>query len=54
VNSASLAQLEALHGVGAAIAERIVDERLSNGIFRSSKDFDDRVKGIGTNLARSL
>jgi phosphatidylserine/phosphatidylglycerophosphate/cardiolipin synthase-like enzyme len=54
VNSASVAQLEALHGVGAAIAERIVDERLSNGVFRSFKEFDDRVKGIGANLARTL
>lgn len=48
VNTATAAQLEAgLAGVGATIAERIVEERKANGPFKDANDFQKRVKGIG-------
>lgn len=48
VNTATAAQLEAgLAGVGATIAERIVEERKANGPFKDANDLQTRVKGIG-------
>jgi competence protein ComEA len=48
VNTANAAQLEAgLSGVGATIAERIVEERKANGPFKDAADLQTRVKGIG-------
>ena len=46
INYASLAELMALRGVGPVIAERIVEERDSNGAFRSVDDLE-RVAGVG-------
>lgn len=48
VNTATAAQLETgLSGVGATIAERIVEERKANGPFKDAADLQTRVKGIG-------
>jgi len=53
LNSASLAELEALSGVGTALAARIVEER-------ARRPFDDwvdarrRLKGLGPKLAARL
>ncbi len=53
VNRANEAELEALPGVGAVIAERIVQERLQGGPFASPDDLT-RVKGIGSKSLESL
>lgn len=46
VNTASAAELEALPGVGPAIAARIIAHRQQQGVFRSLEDLD-QVKGLG-------
>jgi competence protein ComEA len=46
VNTATVDQLDALPGVGPAIAQRIVDRRSAVGPFRSIADLD-AVKGLG-------
>ena len=46
INRASARDLEALPGVGPALAKRIVEERERSGPFRSPRDLL-RVKGIG-------
>ena len=46
LNSASVAQLEALPGIGRATAERIVEYRQKNGSFKKAEDLMN-VKGIG-------
>jgi competence protein ComEA len=46
VNSASVAQLEALPGIGRATAERIVEYRQKNGGFKKLEDLMN-VQGIG-------
>jgi competence protein ComEA len=45
-NNASQADLEAVKGIGPAIATKIVDER-KNGAFKDWPDLITRVKGIG-------
>lgn len=47
VNEAEAAELQLLPGVGTVIAERIVSQRASGGVYRSIHDFEYRVKGIG-------
>lgn len=47
VNTASLAQLETLHGVGPRTAKTIIQERERGGSFSSLEDLSDRVRGIG-------
>jgi competence protein ComEA len=53
VNTASVVELEALPGVGPAIAERIVRHREEHGRFQSLQDLD-AVKGLGTRKLQKL
>ncbi|MDP9125402.1 MAG: helix-hairpin-helix domain-containing protein, partial [Pseudomonadota bacterium] len=45
-NTATQADLEAVKGIGPAIATKIIDER-KNGNFKDWPDLVTRVKGIG-------
>ena len=46
LNAATVAQLEALPGIGRATAERIVEYRQKNGSFKKAEDLMN-VRGIG-------
>jgi competence protein ComEA len=53
-NTATKDELDALKGVGPAIAQRIVDERQKNGPFKSLDDLQERVKGVGPATIKKL
>ncbi len=53
VNEADSAALEALPGVGPALARRIVADRAAHGAYRSMTELS-RVPGIGAGLERRL
>lgn len=53
VNKATLAELDALKGVGPALSARLLDAR-KTGEFKNWGDLVDRVKGIGPGNARRL
>jgi competence protein ComEA len=53
VNTATLAELESLPGIGPKLAQRILDDRAKNGLYRSLKDLD-RVSGIGPKTLERL
>lgn len=46
VNSASVADLDGIKGIGPAVSARILDER-NKGNFKDWNDFISRIKGIG-------
>ena len=53
INEASAAELEALPGIGPALAQRILDERQANGPFQRSEDIT-RVNGIGPSCCERI
>jgi competence protein ComEA len=53
LNTAGVAELDALPGIGPVLAQRIVDHRTRQGPFRSVVELDD-VPGIGPAIAAEL
>jgi competence protein ComEA len=53
LNTAGVAELDALPGIGPVLAQRIVDHRTGQGLFRSVDELDD-VPGIGPAIAAAL
>lgn len=49
INTADLEQLQALDGIGPALAQRIINYRQTYGLFRTVEEIQD-VKGIGTGI----
>ncbi len=54
LNTASQAELEALPGIGPALAKAILAERGAGGPFRSLEDLKRRVRGIGPRMLEAL
>ena len=53
VNTATVAELERLPGIGPGLAERIAEDRAAHGPFHSMEDLE-RVPGIGPKIAALL
>jgi len=53
INTATLAELDMLPGVGATIAQRIIDYRTQNGDFKKLDDLK-KVRGIGDALFNQI
>lgn len=53
INTAGVAELERLPGVGPSLAQRIVEDRQANGSFESPEALA-RVKGIGPKTYETL
>jgi len=53
INTATAVELEALPGIGPAVARRIVEHREKNGPFRRTADILN-VKGIGAKTYEAL
>lgn len=53
INNASLAELDALPGIGPALAQRIMEDREANGPYASVEELA-RVQGIGPSLVEKL
>jgi competence protein ComEA len=53
LNTAGVAELDALPGIGPVLAQRIVEHRDRQGPFRSVEELDD-VPGIGPAIASEL
>lgn len=53
LNTATASELETLPGVGPVLAERIVQDRESNGYFHTVQDLD-RVSGVGDHILQSV
>lgn len=53
INTATLAELDTLPGIGPAIAQRIIDYRTQNGDFKKIEDVK-KVRGIGDALFNQI